>query len=88
METDLAKRADIFRQAERILIAEDPPIVPLYFYAGFNCFDPRKIEGIWQNILYEHPMQYLGKKKVSSIQSSVFSPDSRSADHRVLNTEY
>jgi oligopeptide transport system substrate-binding protein len=63
LETDLKKRAEIFRQAERILIAEDPPVVPLYYYAGFNCFDPQKVEGIWQNILDEHPMQYISKKK-------------------------
>jgi len=63
LETDLKKRAEIFRQAERILIAKDPPVVPLYYYAGFNCFDPQKVEGIWQNILDEHPMQYISKKK-------------------------
>lgn len=60
-QTDLKKRADIFRQAETILITEGVPIVPLYFYAGFNYFDPAKIGGIWQNILDEHPMQYIYK---------------------------
>ena len=82
LQTDLAKRADIFRQAERMLIADDPPIVPLYFYAGFNCFDPQKIQGIWQNLLDEHPMQYIGKKKpVFNVQDSVPAPKRR------LNTE-
>ena len=61
-QTDLKKRAEIFRQAETILVTEEAPIVPLYFYAGFNYFDPNKIQGIWQNILDEHPMQYIYKK--------------------------
>ena len=61
-QTDLKRRAALFRQAETILVADEAPIVPLYFYAGFNCFDPTKIEGIWQNILDEHPMQFIYKK--------------------------
>lgn len=60
-QTDLKKRAEIFRQAEMILVVDEPPIVPLYFYAGFNYYDPNKIGGIWQNILDEHPMQYIYK---------------------------
>ena len=64
-QTDLKKRAEIFRHAETILITDEAPIVPLYFYAGFNYFDPEKIGGIWQNILDEHPMQYIYKVKVS-----------------------
>ena len=63
LQTDLQKRAGIFKQAENILITDDVPIVPIYFYAGFNYFDPQKIGGIWQNILDEHPMQYIYKKK-------------------------
>jgi oligopeptide transport system substrate-binding protein len=58
-QADLKKRAELFRQAETILIAEEAPIVPLYFYAGFNYYDAKKIGGIWQNILDEHPMQYI-----------------------------
>ena len=61
LETDLPKRAESFRQAEMILIAEEPPIVPIYFYAGFNYYNDDKIKGIWQNILDEHPMQYIYK---------------------------
>lgn len=60
-QTDKRKRADFFRQAETILIAEQTPIVPLYFYAGFNYYDAKKVGGIWPNILDEHPMQYIYK---------------------------
>jgi len=55
MQTDQRKRADLFRQAETLLVVDEPPIVPIYFYAGFNYFDPQKIDGIYQNILDEHP---------------------------------
>ena len=65
-QTDLQKRAEVFRKAETILIAEEAPIVPLYFYAGFNYFNPAKVGGIWQNILDEHPLQYIYKRSGKS----------------------
>ena len=61
LETDLKERAGIFRQAETILVAEEAPIVPLYFYAGFNYYHPEKIGGVWPNVLDEHPMQSIYK---------------------------
>jgi len=62
LQTDTAQRAEFFRQAESLLIADEAPIVPVYFYAGFNYFDPAKIDGIYQNILDEHPLQSIRKK--------------------------
>jgi len=64
-ETNLVNRASFFQRAETILIAEETPIVPLYFYAGFSYFDPQKITGIYKNILDEHPLQYIRKSVVS-----------------------
>ncbi len=61
LQTDLKRRATLFRQAETLLIAQEVPIVPIYFYAGFNYFDPNKIQGIYQNILDEHPLQVIRK---------------------------
>lgn len=63
LETDMKKRAGILRQAEAILVAEEAPIVPLYFYAGFNYYRSDKIGGVWPNILDEHPLQYVYRKK-------------------------
>jgi oligopeptide transport system substrate-binding protein len=80
-ETNLEKRADLFRQAETLLIAEDVPIVPLYFYAGFNFYDDTKVGGIWQNILDEHPMQYIFKRTTKSEVRSANTPDSHLALH-------
>ena len=57
LQTDVRKRAEIFQQAETLLTREEVPIVPVYFYIGFNYFDPSKVAGIFQNLLDEHPMQ-------------------------------
>ena len=77
LQTDLKKRAELLRQAELILVVEEAPIVPLYFYAGFNYYDTNKISGIWQNLLDEHPMQYLKKSVDSSPLSAAIRPDAR-----------
>jgi oligopeptide transport system substrate-binding protein len=66
VQSDEVRRADLFRKAETLLVIEDAPIVPIYFYAGFNYFDATKIHGIYQNLLDEHPMQYIWKEKESS----------------------
>jgi len=65
-QTDLDRRAQFLRQAESILINEEVPIVPVYFYSGFNYFDPNKIQGISQNLLDEHPIQNIRKVLPSS----------------------
>lgn len=59
LQADMGRRAEIFRQAETILVDDETPIVPLYFFQGFNYFDPQKIGGIWQNALDEHPLEYI-----------------------------
>ena len=61
LQTDVRQRAEFFRKAEALLVREAVPIVPIYFYVGFNYFDPAKIAGIYQNILDEHPMQSIRK---------------------------
>ena len=63
LQTDREKRAEIFKEAEKLLVVEQTPIVGIYFYAGFNYFDPNKIEGIYQNILDEHSLQTIRKVK-------------------------
>jgi oligopeptide transport system substrate-binding protein len=62
-ERDLEKRAKIFQQAEKLLAKEEAPIIPLFFYAGINYFDTNKITGIYQNILDDHPLNYIKKIK-------------------------
>jgi oligopeptide transport system substrate-binding protein len=61
-QLDKAKRAALFQAAERLLVEEDVPVVPIYFYTGLNYFDPEKIEGIHQNLLDEHPLQDIARR--------------------------
>ena len=54
--TDPAKRNELFRSAETILIADELPIFPLYFYVGINIYHPDRVGGIHPNILDIHPI--------------------------------
>jgi oligopeptide transport system substrate-binding protein len=59
-QTDLKKREELFQQAEGILIQDELPIIPLYIYAGINYYHTN-ITGIYQNILDDHPLNYIRK---------------------------
>jgi oligopeptide transport system substrate-binding protein len=58
---DIGQRSQLLNQAEELLVAEEAPIVPLYFYAGFTYYDATKIHGIYPNVLDEHPLQEIFK---------------------------
>jgi oligopeptide transport system substrate-binding protein len=60
-QTDLKKREEIFQSAETMLVSNQVPIVPLFFYVGINYFDTNKIQGIYENILDDHPLQCIRK---------------------------
>jgi oligopeptide transport system substrate-binding protein len=60
-QTDLTKRAKLFQQAETILVRDQVPIIPLFFYVGINYFDTNKIQGVYENILDDHPLQDIRK---------------------------
>jgi oligopeptide transport system substrate-binding protein len=64
--TDLKKREQLFQQAESILVSNDVPIIPLYIYVGVNYFDTNKVQGIWENVLDEHPLRCIRKVKPQS----------------------
>ncbi len=68
--TDSKARENLLRQAESILIAEDVPVVPIYFYAGFIMFRDDQIRGIYPNVLDEHPLQDIWKVSSRRIGSS------------------
>ncbi len=58
-ERDQEKRMEIFREAEKILVVEEMPIMPLYFYVSINMYDANRIGGILPNPLDEHPLKYV-----------------------------
>ncbi len=60
---DIQKRANLFQQAETLLVHDDVPIIPLYIYVGVNYFDTNKVAGIWQNVLDDHPLRTIRKIK-------------------------
>lgn len=62
-QPDLAARAKIFQQAETLLVRDEAPVIPLFFYVGINYFDTNKISGIYPNILDIHPLQTIRKIK-------------------------
>jgi oligopeptide transport system substrate-binding protein len=59
--TDPARRAQLLREVERILVEEEVPIAPLYFYTGFNLWDPQRWAGIHNNLRDEHPLRAIRK---------------------------
>ncbi len=60
-QADLKKRAEVFQRAETLLVSNQVPIVPLFFYVGINYFDTNKIQGVYENILDDHPLQCIRK---------------------------
>ena len=42
-----------------MLTRDQMPIIPLFFYVGINYFDTNKIQGIYENILDDHPLNYI-----------------------------
>ncbi len=62
-ETDVKRRAALLHEAETLLIRDELPFVPLYFYVGVTFYDPKKIEGIYANVLDEHPIYTIRKRR-------------------------
>ena len=62
-EVDTKRRFDIFREAERMLVSEEMPICPLYYYVGIQFYDPERLGGIESNLLDEHPLKAMYWKK-------------------------
>jgi oligopeptide transport system substrate-binding protein len=61
-ETDSAKRYDVLRQAESILISQQAPVCPIFYYVGIQLYDPAKLGGIEPNVLDEHPLKAMYRK--------------------------
>jgi oligopeptide transport system substrate-binding protein len=59
---DVKKRAELLARAETLLVREDLPIAPLFSYKGVTFFDSTKVDGIYFNIVDEHPLYAIGRK--------------------------
>ncbi len=56
-ELDAQKRFDLFREAERMLIVQDAPIAPLFYYVGIQFYDRTRLGGVEANLIDEHPLK-------------------------------
>ncbi len=58
-ETDPARRQELLCAAETILVEQDLPVLPLFFYVNMEFFDPARVTGIHENIRSEHPLRVI-----------------------------
>ena len=61
-EFDQTRRFDLFRRAEHLLIAEQTPICPLYYYVGIQIYNGTRFGGIQANLLDEHPLKAIYRR--------------------------
>ena len=62
LEINPGKRFQILHDAEKLLVDEGVPIVPLYFYLGIQLYDPNRLGGIEGNLLDKHPIREIYRK--------------------------
>jgi oligopeptide transport system substrate-binding protein len=60
-QVDRAKRARLLKQVEILLVREEAPIIPLYYYAGLEYYDANSIKGIFPNVLSQNPIRSIYK---------------------------
>ncbi|GAB4254010.1 MAG: peptide ABC transporter substrate-binding protein [Candidatus Methylacidiphilales bacterium] len=54
---DAATRWDLMRQAETILVRDDAPIAPIYYFTGIMLFDANRLGGVQGNLIDDHPIR-------------------------------
>ena len=63
---DKTKRAAKLREAETLLVRDEVPILPIFFYQSIHFWKSNEVHGIYYNILDEHPLHAIGKIKTKS----------------------
>lgn len=61
-EPNPTKRLQLLASAETILVTQALPIIPLYHFVGCLMFNPSRWEGLYPNLLDEHPFSEIGPK--------------------------
>jgi len=51
---DPVQRMQIFHDMEKILVEDEMPIAPVYFWVGISLYDPEKLGGFSPNFVDEH----------------------------------
>ncbi len=60
-EPDPDKRNGIFQQAEKILVTDEAPIIPVYHYVGVQ-FRRDALQGVDNNLVDDHPFRAMSWK--------------------------
>lgn len=64
-----ADRWRLLRSAESLLVHDQAPVLPIYYYSGMMAFDPARWTGIWPTPTDEHP--YWSIRRVREIAATV-----------------
>lgn len=62
MTVSPVERCLLFQKAERLLLQDQAVIVPLFYYAGVQIYNPARWGGIQENILDKHPLWQIYQK--------------------------
>ena len=65
-QLDSRARAQLLQEAEVLLVREEAPVVPLYYYAGLDYYDANRIKGIFTNVLSQNPIRSIFKVNAGS----------------------
>jgi oligopeptide transport system substrate-binding protein len=60
---DSTRRMNLLRQAESMLITHGGPIIPIFYLAGIQLYDPKKLGGMGHNLLNKNPISEIYVKK-------------------------
>jgi oligopeptide transport system substrate-binding protein len=60
-EPNPTQRLHLLAEAETILVTQAYPIIPIYHFVGCLMFDPKKWDGLYPNLLDEHPFSEIGR---------------------------
>ena len=61
-ELDLTQRSKILYQAEKILVEEQLPIIPVFHFVGIKLFDTNRLGGLTLNLIDEYPIREMYRK--------------------------
>jgi len=60
-QINIAQRARLLAEAETLLVRDALPVLPLFYYVGIVFFDEGAIDGIYPNVIDEHPIAAIAR---------------------------
>lgn len=85
--TDVPAREKLFQQAETILVRDELPIIPIFFYEGISYYDTNKVAGVYPNVVDLHPLNAIRKIRSSTKLGSKTVEVSGATDHGLRTTD-